>query len=130
MPALVILILADVNRLYDVTVAWQAAGSTGITILESSGAARLYAHLGARDDLPLFPGMARLLAHQEQHHRMLMTVLSDNVDLAAFFDATEAVIGPLDSHHSGIIFAVPVLAVRGLDRPDAPRAGGAPSPGS
>jgi hypothetical protein len=120
MPALVILVLTDVNRLYDVTVAWHTAGSTGITILESSGAARLLTHLGARDDLPLFPSVARLLAHQEQHHRMLMTVLSDDVDLEAFFDATEAVIGPLDSHHSGIIFALPVLAVRGLDRPKGP----------
>jgi nitrogen regulatory protein P-II 1 len=114
MPTLVILVLDDVDKLYDVTVAWRNAGSTGITILESSGTARLLSHLGARDDLPIFPGVARLLAHQETHHRMLLTVLSEDVNVEKFFDATEAVVGPLDSHHSGIIFAVPVLAVRGL----------------
>jgi hypothetical protein len=116
MATLVILVLEDVNRLYDVMTAWHNAGSTGITILESSGAAHLLKHLGARDDLPLFPSVARLLAHQETHHRMLLTVLNGAVDVEAFFDATEAVVGPLDSHHSGIIFAVPVIAVRGLDR--------------
>jgi hypothetical protein len=120
MPTLVILVLDDVNKLYDVTVAWRNAGSTGITILESSGVARLLTHLGARDDLPMFPSVARMLAHQETHHRMLLTVLDDGVNVGQFFDATEAVLGVLDSHHSGIIFAVPVIAARGLDRDAGP----------
>jgi hypothetical protein len=117
MATLVVLVLYDVNKLNEVTVAWSKAGSTGLTFLESSGLARLLTYLGARDDLPMFPGVARLLSHQETHHRTLFTVLSESVDIEAFFDATEAVVGPLDSHNSGIIFAVPVIAVRGLDRP-------------
>lgn len=113
MPTMILMVLNDVNRLEDVTCAWQEAGAGGITILESSGAAHLLGHIGARDDLPMFPGLRNLMAHQEVHHRTLITVVSADVDIEAFFDATEAVIGPLGGPHTGLIWALPVIAVRG-----------------
>jgi hypothetical protein len=84
-------------------------------VLESSGLARLAAEYG-RDDLPLFPGLRNFLREREVRHRTLFTVLVDEIDLNAFFDATESVVGPLDAPGSGIIVALPVLAVRGLVR--------------
>ena len=113
MSTMVIMVLDDVDKLEDVMRAWQAAGSCGITILESSGAGRLLVRSGVRDDLPLFPGLHNLLAHQEIHHRTLFTVLADGVDVDAFFDATEAVVGPFDQPNTGIMVALPVLRVRG-----------------
>jgi hypothetical protein len=115
MPNMVILVLDDVERLDDVMAAWRNAGSRGITIFESSGMARREQSTG-RDDLPMFPSLSRLLASREVHHRTLFTVLDDDVNVNAFFDATEVVLGPLDSHHSGIIFALPVSHSRGLNR--------------
>lgn len=116
MPTMIILVLDDISKLDDVMLAWRKAGSRGITILESSGAARLLARSGARDDLPLFPGLRSLAAHQEIHHRTLFTVLDDTVDLDAFFDATERITGKLDEPNTGVMVALPVLMGRGLMR--------------
>jgi len=113
MPSMIMMVLNEVDKLEDVMRAWQDAGAGGITILESSGGARLLGHIGARDDLPLFPGLRSLMAHQEVHHRTLFTVVGPEVDVEAFFDATEAVVGPLDGPHTGLIWALPVIAVRG-----------------
>lgn len=116
MPTMIILVLDDISKLDDVMLAWRKAGSRGITILESSGAARLLAYRGARDDLPMFPGLRNLAEHQEIHHRTLFTVLDDKVDLEAFFDATEAVTGKLDEPSTGVMIALPVVMVRGINR--------------
>ncbi|MBM4458951.1 MAG: hypothetical protein FJ011_14510 [Chloroflexi bacterium] len=115
MPSMVVLVLDDVDRLQDVIRAWHQAGATGVTILESCGAMRILVHGGTRDDVPLFPGLRDLLAQTEVRHRTLFTIVGDAVGAEAVFDATEAVIGPLSAPHSGIIFALPVLAARGIE---------------
>jgi|YNPNPStandDraft_1061719.scaffolds.fasta_scaffold01484_11 hypothetical protein len=119
MATLIIMVLDDVGKLQDVMDTWRKAGSCGITILESSGAGRL-ARMGARDDLPLFPGLQSILSHQETHHRTLFTVVGDDVDLKAFFDATEAVVGSFSDPGTGIIVALPVLDVRGDKKKGGP----------
>jgi hypothetical protein len=116
---MVILVLDNVDKLDDVLVAWWDAGAPGITILESSGAARRLSHAGQRDDLPIFPSLGDFFAHGEIHHRTLFTVLPDNVAVERLFDATERVLGRLDQHNTGIIFALPVLTARGHQRADA-----------
>lgn len=116
MPTMVILVLDNVDRLEEVLTAWWDAGSPGVTILESSGAARYLARVGARDDLPIFPSLSSLLAHREIHNRTLFTVLPDGADLDGLFDATEAVLGPLERPNSGIMFALPVVKARGHER--------------
>ena len=116
MPTMVILVLDNVDKLEDVLTAWWDAGSPGITILESSGAARYMGRAGARDDLPIFPSLSSLLAHREIHNRTLFTVLRDGADLDKLFDATEAVLGPLEKPNSGIMFALPIVQARGHER--------------
>jgi hypothetical protein len=113
MPKMIIMVLDDVDKLHEVMDAWQAAGAGGVTILESSGLGRLIL-AGGRDDLPLFPRLRNLLEKDEIHHRTLFTVLEDRIDIEAFFDATEAVVGPLDTPNSGVILALPVLSARGV----------------
>jgi hypothetical protein len=116
MPTLVILVLDNVDRLEDVLNAWWDAGAPGITILESSGAARHLARQGARDDLPLLPSLSSLLGHREIHHRTLFAVLPDGFAHEKLFDVTEAVVGSLAQPSNGIMFAVPVLHARGHQR--------------
>lgn len=113
MAKMIIMVLDDVEKLQEVTETWRRLGSCGVTILESSGAGRL-ALFGVRDDMPLFPGLRSIIEHQEVHHRTLFTIVDDNVDLEAFFDATEAIVGPLEEPNSGIIVALPVISVRGV----------------
>jgi hypothetical protein len=113
---MVILVLDNVDMLDEVLMSWWDAGAPGITILESSGAARHLTREGARDDLPIFPSLSNLFAHAETHHRTLFTVLPDRVPVERLFDATERVLGRLDQHNTGIIYAVPVLAARGHER--------------
>lgn len=116
MPTMVVLVLLRSEQVEDVMRAWPLAGAGGITILESSGAGQYLAESGLRDDLPMFPGLSSLFAQQEQHHRTFFTVLPDGVDVDAFMDATEAVLGDLNEPNSGFMFAVPVTNVRGHDR--------------
>ncbi len=116
MPTVVFLVLDNVDRLEDVLTAWWEAGAPGVTILESSGAARYLAQRGVRDDLPVFPSLANFFGHREIHHRTLFAVLPDDFEVEKLFDATEAVLGPLAAHNSGIMFALPVLHARGHQR--------------
>lgn len=116
MANMVLLVLLDLDRLEDVLSCWHAAGAGGITILESRGAGHYLAESALRDDLPLFPGLRRLLEHGERHSQTLFTVLPDRVDLDAFFDATEQVLGDLDRPNSGFMFALPVAKARGQNR--------------
>src|SRR3972149_741502 len=69
---------------------------------------------GVRDDVPLFPSLRRMLASGERHNRMLMSVIPDDFDLDRLVAATEAVVGRLDDHNTGILFVVPVTRVVGL----------------
>jgi len=115
MPTMVILVLVDTDKVDDVVETWVTNGSCAITILESSGA-RYLLRFGVRDDLPIFPSLHTLLAHQEVHHRTLFTVLDDDVDVESFLDETENVVGDMSSPNNGMIIALPVIAARGLCR--------------
>jgi hypothetical protein len=116
MPTIVILVLENVDRLEDVLSAWWETGAPGVTILESSGAARFLARHGVRDDLPIFPSLSSFLGHQETHNRTLFAVLPDGFAVEKLFDATEAVLGKLEQPGNGIMCALPVLHARGHQR--------------
>jgi nitrogen regulatory protein P-II 1 len=113
MPTMVILVLDNVDRLEEVLTAWWDAGASGITILESSGAARYFARRGVREDVPIFPGLVNFPGHREIQHRTPFTVLPDGLAIEKLFDVTDAVLGPLAQPHNGIMFALPVLHARG-----------------
>lgn len=113
MPTMVILVLDNIDRLEGVLDAWWDAGVPGITILDSSGSAQYYRQRGARDDLPIFPSLSSLIGPQEVHNRTLFAVTPDEYQVERLFDATEAVLGSLELPHNGIMFALPVMHVRG-----------------
>ncbi len=115
MPKMILMVLDDLDKLEIALETWHSLGASGVTVVESSGLARLTAAFG-RDDLPLFPRLDDLLEDREVHHRTLFTVVGDEVDMEAFFDATEAAIGRMDTPGSGILLALPVLSARGLIR--------------
>jgi hypothetical protein len=116
MPVLLMAVLDDPTRLWEVLDAWQALGIGDATIMDSTG---LHRARRLRDDIPLFPSVHDLLQSAEAHHRTLWSVVDDRVDLEALVAATERIVGPLDQPHAGLIVAVPVLKVWGLRPPGA-----------
>ena len=115
MPILLVAVIDDAAKVWDVLEAWENLGVGDATIFESTG---LHRAIGLRDDLPLFPSMHDLLQDTEAHHSTLWAVVPDGVDVQAIMRATEAVVGPLDEPHAGIMFTLPVLQVWGFRPPN------------
>jgi len=111
MPMLLVAILDDPARIWDVLDVWQEMGVQDATIFDSTGLHRVK---GWRDDVPLFPSVHDLLRSAEAHHRTMWSVVGDDVDLDAVAKATERIVGPLDEPHSGILFAIPIVRSWGL----------------
>ena len=115
---MIIFVIDDIDQCPSVFDAWEEAGVSGITILESTGLGRIRALSGIRDDLPLMPSLRNLLQSREEHHRTLFTLVDSEEAIDRVFDATERIVGDLTEPNKGIIFALPVARVRGLIHPD------------
>jgi hypothetical protein len=111
MPNVIFVVLPDFETCQDMLRVWQSNGVTTATILDSMGLHELKQR--GRDDLPLFPSMRNLLAH-ETPQRTMFTVVDDEVDLERVIAASEKVVGSFDRPNSGILFVMPVTHVRGL----------------
>ena len=96
--------------------AWEAAGITGITILESSGLGRLRGH-AAHDDIPLMPSLHDILKTKETRHRTLFSVVDSEEKVDAILKATQEVVGDLDLEDTGFLFVLPVSRAHGMSRP-------------
>ena len=116
MAHLLVFVLDNLEQCPDILAAWEEAGTTGVTILESTGLARLRSAM--RDDLPLLPSLRDLLTSQELQHRTLFTVMEDEATLERVIAATERIIGDFTRHHTGLLFVVPVSRVLGLEKQD------------
>lgn len=114
---MVILIVDDPDRCNDVLDAWEAAGARGVTILESTGLARMK-KAANRDDMPLIPTMARLLSVREERHRTLFSVVQGEEMVKKLADAAQNVVGDLSQPNTGFMFSVPVGHVFGLGPED------------
>jgi len=111
MPVLLVAIIDDTAKIWEVLDAWERLGVSGATILDSGGLRRMQ---DLRDDLPLFPSVRDLLEKTEAHHRTILSVLEDTVEVEAIVRATEKIVGPLDAPHTGILFTLPILKAWGL----------------
>ncbi len=115
---MIIFIINDPDECDSILTAWEDAGVTGITILESSGLGRARGY-GVRDDLPLMPSILDLMRSQETRHRTLFSVVEGEEKVNAVVEATQKVIGDLDEDDSGFLFVLPVSQVHGIRRPTA-----------
>jgi len=115
---LVILVIDDINKAPDVMDAWEGAGVGGITILESTGVARLSSTQGFRDDMPLMPSLRSLLHTREEHHRTIFSIVEGEEKVNELIQVTQAIVGQLNEPDTGILFALPLSHVVGLARRD------------
>ena len=115
MSFLVVLIIDDPDDCTDILDAWEEAGVTGVTILESSGLGRLR-RAGVRDDIPLMPSLRDLFQSNEVPHRTLLSVVDSQDKVDVMVRSAQDVIGDLDHPHTGFLFVVPVLQAYGLGK--------------
>jgi nitrogen regulatory protein PII len=118
MAYLVVLILPDMEKGAKVLEAWEAAGVSGITVLNSTGLGRLRRR-SHRDDIPLLPSLANFLQSPEHHHQTFLSVVGSEELLDRVLAVTQETLGDMTRPDSGVIFAVPVSHAIGL-RPQLP----------
>ncbi len=109
---MILLVLDKMEQCSTILDVWDEAGAPGITILESTGIARMKS--GIRDDLPLIPSLTSILKTREEHHRTLFTVVENEALVEQIIEATQAVTGSLENPDSGILFVLPVIQAVGL----------------
>jgi len=112
----VLFVLHDVGACDDVLTAWDEAGVSGITILPSTGLARMRQKWGLRDDIPLFPTLADISSHEERLNRTFFTIVNDEATVDKIVAATENVVGNLDEPDTGILVVMPIMKAYGLNR--------------
>jgi nitrogen regulatory protein P-II 1 len=113
MSFMVVLIVNDPDDCPAILDAWEACGTTGVTILESTGLGALR-RTGLRDDLPLMPSLRDIFHSQESHHRTLISVVETEQMVDKLVEEARDILGDLDRPHSGFLFVVPVLKAYGL----------------
>lgn len=109
---MIMFVLDNPEQLDDVLDAWQGAGVSGVTYLESSGFHRRQAHiLGARFVVTL----PALVERIENGSYTLLSVVSDMETVQACCRATEGVLGNLDEPNTGVLVAWEVAFAKGFD---------------
>ncbi len=108
---MLMMVLDDTAHLNDVLNAWEGAGITGVTIIESTGLNRVLQRHSA--DMA-FAGFSQMFGGGRVGHNTLFTVI-EGLELAeAAVKATESVLGDLSKPDTGIIFALPVAKTWGM----------------
>ncbi len=113
---LVTLVLDDISHELDVFDAWEDAGVGGITIIESTGLARVRQKNGYRDDMPLMPSIRSFFHSREEHHRTIFSIVQGEDMVQRLIEATEKVTGKLTEPNTGILFAMSLSHVAGVPR--------------
>jgi nitrogen regulatory protein P-II 1 len=113
MANLVVLVLECTEICHEILDAWEEAGASGATILESTGLARIRG--AVRDDLPLVPSLRDLMKVDEMHNRTVFTMIDDDKVLERVLEVTRKNID-FTQPNSGLMFVVPVSQVFGLKR--------------
>lgn len=114
----VVLVLHDYSQLDEILDSWQNAGAPGITIIPSSGMARLKQTRLLAEDIPLFPTLNDFTGKEEIRNVTIFTIVGEESMIDRLVSATESVTGDLNSHNTGILFVLPVLRAHGLHRKD------------
>lgn len=110
------LVLDDLHREPAIFDAWEKAGVSGITIMDSTGMGRVRRRASLREDAPLFPSIRSLMQSDEEHHRTFVTIVEDDEKVERVIEATTAVLGDLSLPNTGILYVVPVTRVVGVPR--------------
>ena len=115
MNYLVVLIVNDIDDTPSILNAWDDAGVSGVTIIESTGLGRIR-RAGLNEDTPLMPSLHDLYQFGEENHRTLFSVVDGQGMVDKMVAIAQQVMGDLDDPHTGFLFVVPVAQTYGLGR--------------
>ena len=88
-------------------------GLRGATVLDSKGMARIL--LNSDEEIPMFAGLRAFLEPERKSSKTIFCVMEDEkVELAR--QIVNRVTGGLDTPDSGIMFAMPLTMVEGLEK--------------
>ena len=110
MRQMVLLVLNEPEYCMALLDAWDAAGVSGITILESTGLVRMR-RMGAKDNLPIIPRLFDFVKSVEAHHRTIFSVAEDEEQVKVIVDATNAAFDEMrkiGAENSAVMFVLPV----------------------
>ncbi|HWR66689.1 MAG TPA: hypothetical protein VN364_11270 [Bellilinea sp.] len=113
---MILLVLNNPGDLDAVLTAWEDAGVGGITILPSTGLARIRERGAWRDDLPLIPSLDDFHDYVESLNRTLFTIVPTDEMVEKVIDATQTVTGDLNDPHTGVLVTLPVDRFIGIYR--------------
>jgi hypothetical protein len=103
---MIFFVLDDPEKLIDILSAWEKNGIIGVTILESTGMHRVTRKAFPMRYLPALYG-------QEENHLTLIAIVRDESCINAALEATESIVGDLNSPNTGIFSAWPLSIIKG-----------------
>ncbi|MGB4595790.1 MAG: hypothetical protein WBI14_07785 [Anaerolineaceae bacterium] len=103
---MIFFVLDDPDKLIDILTAWENVGITGVTILESTGFHRVTRRAFPMRYMPAFYG-------NEDSHQTLMAIVRDEAVISSCLEATEKIVGDLNSPNTGIFTAWPLSIIKG-----------------
>ncbi len=112
----ILFVLNDPEIMDDVITAWEEVGVGGITILPSTGMARIRDKAAWRDDLPLIPSIDDFHDYVEAFNRTLFTIVDSDEMVDKVIEATQRVTGDLNDPDTGILVTMPVNRFVGIHR--------------
>ena len=113
---MILFVLNDPAKVQDLLEAWKQAGSTGATVLYSTGMGRIHLSAALREDIPLMPSPSDFYGSDEELSRTLFTIVKHDETVTKIIAATRAVIGDLDQPNTGLLVILPVEHTEGLEK--------------
>lgn len=112
MAKVVVFITPRTEKGLEVAEAWEAAGASGVTLIESYGLHRVREQ-SRRLELPLIVSMASVLRQIEETNQTIFSVVPDHL-VDPILEATSAVLGDLSTEpDTGFAFVLDVERIFG-----------------
>jgi hypothetical protein len=105
---MIFFVLDDPDRLDEVLDAWEKAGMSGVTIIESTGIHRL------KRQVTTIRYVFQRSSIVEDGHYTLMAIVTDQAAVQACLQATENLIGDISQANTGVFASWPLTTVRGV----------------
>jgi hypothetical protein len=106
------LVLKEEDKLNEILSIYREIGIQGATIFDSIGIDKEPSD--SHVNVPLISSLSKLFEPRLQKNKTIISLVQDIVNVEKISNATEKILGKLQSTDKGIFFAVPVATVCGL----------------
>lgn len=105
---LIVIVLNTTEHLEDLLTAFLEIGVSGSTVIDSVGMGRILSH-----DVPIFAGLRSAFPGVSAVNKTILTVTPDEL-VDDVLTVIEDVCGTFEESGTGLVFVIPVDAVRGM----------------